>query len=66
MEIRIPRKDESERKTVNTRIRMTPEDSRILDECAKHMKSTKSDVLMTGLYMVYDDIQNEKKDNGEV
>lgn len=63
MKVNIPRRDESEKKSVNTRIRMTPSDSVILSECAEYLNATRSDVLMAGLYMVYEDVQEDKKSN---
>ena len=66
MKMGRPHKDASEKKTVNTRIRMTIKENQMLEECAKHLKTTKAGVLMTGLNMVYDDIQSEKKSNGTV
>lgn len=64
MSLLKPRKP-SGLKSVNTRIRMTQEELSALEKCAKYLKCTKSDIIIAGIYMVYDDVFGQEKSNGE-
>lgn len=47
-------------KCINTRIRMTVEDAKRLDDCCKKTGMTKTDVIMLGIDMVYKEMNKQK------
>ena len=57
-----PPKDDSEKKAYSLKIRFSPEQERKLNKCVEHYGIKKTEVMLTGLEMMYDDI--EKKNNG--
>lgn len=44
-------------KNIQMRIRLTEEENRVLNECAEVLKTTKSDIFITGLHKVYAEIK---------
>lgn len=41
-------------RTIQTRIRMTTHEADMLDECAKLLGTTKTDVIVKGIQVIYD------------
>lgn len=44
-------------RVVQTRIRMTEEEARMLEECAKSLNTTKTEIVISGIKKVYADIK---------
>lgn len=48
-------------KTVRLEIRMTKDESRLLEACAKEMNATKTDVIKRGIELVENELKNKKE-----
>lgn len=57
------KKAEDLKRKYMTNVRLTEEEHNILLDCSEKMDATKSEVLIAGLLMVQDDLNN--KGNGE-
>lgn len=47
-------------KTIQTRIRMTKEQAEKLNECSKKLQISKTDVVVKGIEMIYDNLKTGK------
>ena len=47
-------------KNIQTRIRMTEEEAKKLEYCAKEKNMTKTDVIILGIEKVYTELKNKK------
>jgi predicted DNA-binding protein len=45
----------------NTRIRMTDDEVKMLEFCAKKTGKTKTDIVIDGIQRIYNELQGEKK-----
>lgn len=54
---RIGRPVSANPKSVQMRIRLTEEESKILEECAEKLQTTKSKVFIIGMHKVYEEIK---------
>ena len=45
---------------INLKIRLTKDESKLLEKCAEQMKCTKTDVVIKGLLLVKESIKNKR------
>ncbi len=54
---KVGRPISSNPKNIQMRIRLTEEESKILEECAEKLQTTKSNIFIIGMHKVYADIK---------
>ena len=59
-----PRKSDPDKRSYSLKIRFNQEEERRLNECADYYSMKKTEVMMAGLDVLYDDMMEEKS-NGQ-